>query len=117
MVPGNEAWGQPLARIGPMPYAPLLTEAEIDAALKKLPLWSREGEWLVRTVRCASFRHAIDLVIRVADAAEKADHHPDIEIVWRRVTFRLTSKASGGLTAKDVDMATRIAGLADEAQT
>jgi 4a-hydroxytetrahydrobiopterin dehydratase len=62
----------------------------------------------VRTVRCASFRAAVGLVNAVADAAEAADHHPDIELVWRRVTFRLTSKASGGLTAKDMDMAATI---------
>jgi 4a-hydroxytetrahydrobiopterin dehydratase len=59
-------------------------------------------------VRCSSFRAAIDLVNAVADAAEAADHHPDIEVVWRRVTFRLTSKASGGLTARDVELASRI---------
>jgi 4a-hydroxytetrahydrobiopterin dehydratase len=94
-----------------MPYAPLLAAPAIDQGLGTLPDWSREGDWLVRTVRCASFREAVDLVNRVADAAEAADHHPDIEIVWRRVTFRLTSKASGGLTQRDLDMAARIDGL------
>ncbi len=63
---------------------------------------------MMRTVRCASFRAAIGLVTAVADAAEAADHHPDIDLVWRRVTFRLTSKASGGLTAKDMEMAATI---------
>jgi 4a-hydroxytetrahydrobiopterin dehydratase len=91
-----------------MPYAPLLDPLAIDEGLRALPDWKREGEWLVRTVRCASFRAAIDLVDRVAEAAEAADHHPDIEIVWRRVTFRLTSKASGGLTQRDLDMAGQI---------
>jgi 4a-hydroxytetrahydrobiopterin dehydratase len=95
-----------------MPYAPLLSEPEVSAALADLPHWTREGDAIVCTVRCASFRAAIDLVNAVADAAEAADHHPDIEIVWRRVTFRLTSKASGGLTAKDVDMAGTIERLA-----
>lgn len=95
-----------------MPYAPRLTEPEIAAALGSLDDWRREGEVLVRTVRCASFRAAIDLVNRVADAAEEADHHPDVEIVWRRVTFRLTTKAAGGLTQRDLDMATRIGQLA-----
>jgi 4a-hydroxytetrahydrobiopterin dehydratase len=96
-----------------MPYAPLLTQPEIDEGLGKLPDWSREGEWMVRTVRCPTFRDAIDLVDRVADAAEAADHHPDIEIIWRRVTFRLTSKASGGLTEKDMAMAAQIDRLAE----
>ena len=91
-----------------MPYAPLLDQPEIDAGLRALPEWRREGEVIVRTVRCPSFRAAITLVDRVADAAEAADHHPDFEIVWRRVTFRLTSKASGGLTQRDLDMASQI---------
>lgn len=95
-----------------MPYAPLLTEAEIAASLASIPEWRREGEELTRTFRCETFRAAIALVGRVADAAEAADHHPDIEINWRRVTFRLTTKASHGLTAKDVAMAATIDRLA-----
>lgn len=95
-----------------MPYAPLLSEDEISVALAALPDWTREGEAIMRVVRCPSFRAAIDLVNAVADAAEAADHHPDIEIVWRRVTFRLTSKASGGLTRRDVELAAEIDSLA-----
>lgn len=91
-----------------MPYAPLLTPAEIDDGLRELAEWRREGDFMVRTTRCPTFRAAIELVDRVADAAEAADHHPDMEIVWRRVTFRLTTKASGGLTRRDMDMATQI---------
>jgi 4a-hydroxytetrahydrobiopterin dehydratase len=97
-----------------MPYAPLLSEAEITERLQLLPEWRREGEWITRTVRCPSFRAAIDLVNRVADAAEAADHHPDFEIVWRRVTLRLTTKASGGLSHKDFDLADQIEALAAE---
>ncbi|HEX6655339.1 MAG TPA: 4a-hydroxytetrahydrobiopterin dehydratase [Candidatus Limnocylindria bacterium] len=98
-----------------MPYAPLLDAASLDEGLGALPDWRREGEMIVRAVRCTSFRSAIDLVNRVADAAEAADHHPDIEIVWRRVTFRLTSKASGGLTQRDLDMAAQIDAVVAEA--
>jgi 4a-hydroxytetrahydrobiopterin dehydratase len=95
-----------------MPYAPLLSAEEIDQGLRELPDWRREGESLVRTVRCPTFRAAIELVDRVADAAEAADHHPDIEINWRRVTFRLTTKAAGGLTFRDMGMAAEIEKLA-----
>jgi 4a-hydroxytetrahydrobiopterin dehydratase len=97
-----------------MPYAPLLSEPEIAAALGSVPDWRREGATLVRTVECPSFRAAIALVERVADAAEEANHHPDIAINWRRVTFALTTKASHGLTAKDVAMAATIDRLAAE---
>jgi len=94
-----------------MPWAPLLPDEEIEEALRALPAWRREGETLVRTVRCPSFRDAIALVNAVADAAEAADHHPDIDIRWRRVTFRLTTKAADGLTGRDVEMAATIDGL------
>jgi 4a-hydroxytetrahydrobiopterin dehydratase len=97
-----------------MPYAPLLSDPEIAERLELLPEWRRDGDWITRTVRCPTFRVAIDLVNRVADSAEAADHHPDIEIVWRRVTFRLTTKAAGGLSHKDFDMAAQIEALAVE---
>jgi 4a-hydroxytetrahydrobiopterin dehydratase len=95
-----------------MPYATPLTEPEIVAALKTIPEWRHDGDWLVRTVECPTFRASISLVTSVADAAEEANHHPDIEINWRRVTFRLTTKASKALTAKDVAMAATIDRLA-----
>jgi len=94
-----------------MPYAPLASEEEIASGLAGLPEWSREGDTISRTVRCPSFRAAIALVERVADAAEAADHHPEILIRWRRVTFTLSTHASGGLTGKDFAMAAQIDGL------
>lgn len=94
-----------------MPWAPLLSNEEIDEVLRSHPAWRREGETLVRTVRCPIFRDAIALVVQVADAAEAADHHPDIDIRWRRVTFRLATKAADGLTHRDAEMADTIDGL------
>lgn len=95
-----------------MPYAPLLSPAEITQGLAELPEWWREGETIVRTVKSDSFLEAIALVNGVATAAEEADHHPDIHINWRRVTFTLTTHASKGLTGKDLAMARRIDELA-----
>lgn len=91
-----------------MPYATLISEDEIAAALARLPAWRREGDTIVREVRFPSFRDAIAFVDRVADLAEAADHHPDIDIRWRRVALSLTTKASHGLTARDVGLATQI---------
>jgi 4a-hydroxytetrahydrobiopterin dehydratase len=91
-----------------MPYAPLLSEAEIEAGLAERREWRRESDNLVRTVECPTFRAAIDLVDAVAEAAEAADHHPDIDIRWRRVTFRLTTKAADGITFRDLAMAATI---------
>ena len=95
-----------------MPYAPLLSEEEVALALGRVPEWTREGDAILRTIRCPSFREAIALVVSVADAAEAADHHPDMLIRWRRVAFTLSTHASGGLTAKDFALATEIDRLA-----
>lgn len=95
-----------------MPWAPLLGEPEIASELERLPRWTRDGDAIFRTIRSATFREAIALVVRVADAAESADHHPDMLIRWRRVTFTLTTYASGGLTAKDFALAAEIDRLA-----
>jgi 4a-hydroxytetrahydrobiopterin dehydratase len=98
-----------------MPYAPLLSDAEITDGLAALPDWHREGDVIARTARCPTFLAAIGLVNRVAEAAEAANHHPEILINWRRVTFTLTTHASKGLTAKDLAMAATIDTLAREA--
>ncbi|WP_236789257.1 4a-hydroxytetrahydrobiopterin dehydratase [Amycolatopsis sp. GM8] len=94
--------------------AKLLNEDEIVAALTKLPYWKREGDVLARTAELASFPQAIQVVNRVAEIAESADHHPDIDIRWRTLTFRLSTHSAGGLTAKDVSLATEIDGVVDQ---
>jgi 4a-hydroxytetrahydrobiopterin dehydratase len=84
----------------------LLEQQEIDSALAgDLSQWSREGDSIVRSVEAPSFLEGIELVRRVADAAEASDHHPDIDIRWRTVTFRLSTHSAGGITDKDVVMA------------
>jgi 4a-hydroxytetrahydrobiopterin dehydratase len=95
-----------------MPWAPLLSESEIVEGLAALPDWRRDGGALVRTIVNPTFLESIALVNRVADAAEAANHHPDIAIDWKRVTFSLTTKASHGLTWRDLDMARQIDALA-----
>ena len=91
-----------------MPYATPLTAAEAEDALRRLPHWTRDGDWIERTVELPTFRVAIALVTAVADAAEAANHHPNIDIRWRRVTFRLTTHSARALTARDVELASRI---------
>ncbi|MBY6351807.1 4a-hydroxytetrahydrobiopterin dehydratase [Rhodococcoides corynebacterioides] len=91
--------------------AELLTDDDVRRALADLPDWSRDGDAITRTVTCASFLDGIDLVRRVADAAEAADHHPDIDIRWTTVTFRLSTHSDGGITDKDVTLARTIDSL------
>jgi 4a-hydroxytetrahydrobiopterin dehydratase len=93
---------------------PLLSEDELDTALKDLPEWTRAGDSITRTVKAPSFPAGIDLVGRVATAAEEADHHPDIDIRWRKVTFTLSTHSAGGLTRRDVELAHRIDQLAQQ---
>lgn len=93
--------------------AQLLSDAEITEALDSLPEWTRAGDAITRTVQAPSFPAGIELVRRVAEAAEDANHHPDIDIRWRKVTFTLSTHSVGGLTALDVALARRIDRLAD----
>ena len=92
----------------------LLTEEELRTALADLPDWTRAGDSITRTVEAASFPAGIDLVGRVAAVAEEANHHPDIDIRWRKVTFTLSTHSAGGLTAMDVQLAKRIDELAQQ---
>ena len=86
----------------------LLTDDELAAALAGLPGWSGTGEAIARTVQAETFLAAIALVGRVAEAAERADHHPDIDIRWRTLTFRCSTHSEGGITQRDVDLAAAI---------
>lgn len=88
-----------------------LSNAEIDDALSGLPEWSLVDKSITRTVELPTFPAAIAFVSRIADAAEAANHHPDIDIRWRKLTFTLSTHSAGGLTKKDVDLAHRIDAL------
>ncbi|GGN75513.1 4a-hydroxytetrahydrobiopterin dehydratase [Nocardia rhizosphaerihabitans] len=83
----------------------LLSDPEITIALATLPEWSRDGDAITRTFKASSFPAGIDLVRRVAMAAEAADHHPDIDIRWRTLRFTLSTHSVGGLTANDTALA------------
>ncbi|MBL8763051.1 MAG: 4a-hydroxytetrahydrobiopterin dehydratase [Phycisphaerae bacterium] len=82
-----------------------MTESQIGAALAKLPEWSETGEAIQRTYQFKGFVEAMAFVNRVADAAEKANHHPDILIRWNKVTLTLSTHDAGGITKKDFDLA------------
>ena len=82
-----------------------LDDDTIQAWLEAHPDWRREGAEITRSVECASFPAAIDLVGRVATVAEERDHHPDIDIRWRTLHFALSTHSEGGLTQKDLDLA------------
>ncbi|MEV0071389.1 MULTISPECIES: 4a-hydroxytetrahydrobiopterin dehydratase [unclassified Amycolatopsis] len=88
--------------------AQLLSDSEISSALTTVPDWQRDGATITRSVTLSSFPNAVAYVVRVAELAEAADHHPDIDIRWRTVTFRLSTHSEGGLTSKDFALAAQI---------
>ncbi len=67
----------------------------------QMPAWTIDGPSLVRTEIFNDFNAAMHWVQRVARLAEQRNHHPDIEIRWNRVTLRLTTHETGGLTHRD----------------
>lgn len=90
---------------------PLSTE-EARTRLGSLPGWQIESGELVRTFQFKDFLAALHFVNQVADAAEKAAHHPDIDIRYNRVRLALVTHDAGGLTAKDFDLAAKASSLA-----
>ena len=92
-----------------MPIAKL-TDAQRDVALAGLPDWTLRGDGLAITRRYsfADFSEAFAFMTRVALYAEKADHHPEWTNVWNRVDITLTTHDAGGLSDRDVAMATAI---------
>ncbi|MBD2894281.1 4a-hydroxytetrahydrobiopterin dehydratase [Spirillospora sp. NPDC000708] len=85
--------------------ADTLDDAAVADRLRDLPAWSRHGDEIRREVKAPSFAEGIAVVDDVARAAEDADHHPDIDIRWRTLTFALSTHSAGGLTGKDFDLA------------
>jgi 4a-hydroxytetrahydrobiopterin dehydratase len=87
---------------------PRLDDTAVEEGLQHLPGWERRGNQIVKTFVREDFAHAITFVNEVADAAEAAGHHPDIDIRWNKVTLTLSSHAEGGLTDRDFQLAARI---------
>ncbi|MFW5946919.1 MAG: 4a-hydroxytetrahydrobiopterin dehydratase [Gemmatimonadota bacterium] len=86
----------------------LLTDPEIRTRLDALRGWTREGDVIRKTYTLDSFADAIAFVNRIAERAEAADHHPDIDIRYDRVGCALSTHSEGGLTARDFDLAAEI---------
>lgn len=88
-----------------------LTETQIQKKLHTLPDWKYEGGTLVREYTFADFAAAFAFVARLAMLAEKANHHPDIDIRYNKVRVALVSHDAGGVTERDIAMAGEISRL------
>ena len=89
-----------------------LNDGQRAAFLASYPGWDLDGETISRTFVLDDFGAAMGFVTRVAIAADKADHHPDIDIRWNKVRLALSTHEAGALTAKDTDLASEISGFA-----
>lgn len=86
----------------------LLTEEEIAQKLPSASGWERQGTEITRRLKFADFKEAMRFVNRVADLAEEANHHPDIDIRWNKVLLRLSTHSKGGLSDLDFALAAEI---------
>lgn len=85
---------------------------QVKAALAGVPEWRRRRATIARTYEFRDFPAAMKFVQRVAVAAERDGHHPDIDIRWNKVTLTLTTHDEGGLTEKDFALARKTDRLA-----
>jgi 4a-hydroxytetrahydrobiopterin dehydratase len=99
------------------PVIPPAAKMNLDAdtlrtACASLPKWQRHGEIISRTYEFEDFVAAMKFVNAVAALAERAQHHPDIDVRWNKVTLALTTHDAGGLTEKDFALARECDGQA-----
>jgi 4a-hydroxytetrahydrobiopterin dehydratase len=85
-----------------------LTAAEVEDVLRARPMWRLQQGKLVRELTFKDFVAAMTFVNRVAELAESANHHPDIDIRYNRVLLGLVSHDAGGITARDAALAGEI---------
>lgn len=91
-----------------------LNSAQIKAALPRVPAWKKNDATICRTYAFKDFLAAMKFVNRAAKLAEKACHHPDIDIRWNHVTLVLSTHDAGGLTEKDFALAGKLDQAADK---
>jgi 4a-hydroxytetrahydrobiopterin dehydratase len=86
----------------------MLTLGIIQERLKKLNGWGLERDFIVKDYTFGNFREAIAFVNKVAELAEKRNHHPDIVISYNKLRLSLTTHAEHGITSKDFELAEEI---------
>ena len=94
-----------------MPAPARLTDDEITAALTPLDGWERNGDQIVRSFEFADFSEAFGFLARVALLQERANHHAETWGVYNQVRLTLSTHDSGGITQRDIDLATKVNAL------
>jgi 4a-hydroxytetrahydrobiopterin dehydratase len=85
-----------------------LSKSEVEARLAGIDGWKGDDGEIEKKFQFAGFKQAMAFVNRVADAAEAADHHPDIKISYNKVKMSLSTHSEGGVTEKDFALAAQI---------
>jgi 4a-hydroxytetrahydrobiopterin dehydratase len=89
----------------------------VDAWLARHPGWQRSGEAIARSFKFADFSAALAFVVRVGLAAEKKDHHPDVELGWGKARVLWSTHDAGGITALDFELAEACDALASDTRS
>lgn len=97
--------------------ATTLSDIEIQRELGNRPGWTRRGNAITRTFEFPTFPAAIAFVNRVAEAAERLDHHPDVDIRYTKVSCHLSTHSAGGITKRDFTLASAIDALVGDASS
>jgi 4a-hydroxytetrahydrobiopterin dehydratase len=85
-----------------------LSPEQITEKLRTLAGWERKGETIAKQYTFKEFMDGIRFINRIAEIAEQMDHHPDIAVNYRRITFTLSTHDQGGITEKDFKLADAI---------
>ena len=85
-----------------------LSDEDVQKALELLPQWQRDADHIVRDYELPTFPAVIEFVQAIAELAESANHHPDLDIRYRRLHVALTTHDEGGITQRDVELAGKI---------
>jgi len=83
-------------------------KTDIDKHLADTPGWTKGKDTIRKTFTFADFPEALLFVNHVGYLAQQADHHPDIDIRFKRVTLTLSTHSDGGVTTKDFSLAKQI---------
>ena len=85
-----------------------LTAIEIETGIKDLSGWDHKDNYIVKNFTFDTFFEAFTLLCKAAFIAEKLNHHPEWSGVYNKVTLKLNTHDSGGVTQKDIDFASEI---------
>ena len=88
--------------------ADLLSSGDLTAWTERHDGWRHTGEIIEKTFEFDSFIPAVEFVNRVAELAEEAEHHPDLDIRYNEVRVGLVTHDAGGITGKDTGLAEKI---------